>query len=244
MEKIRISKYFTDCGIMSRRAAEKEIEQGKVKVNGSTAVLGQQIDPEHDTVEYNGKTVRIPTSEKLCVMLNKPRGIVTTASDEKGRTNVTALCSSVRDNNGSPVRLYPIGRLDMDSDGLILLTNDGDLANKLTHPRHSIPKIYHVTVSGHLTDEQLSALGDPIVIDGRATAKVKISTVSRDSTSQVLEFELYEGRNRQIRRMCDAHGVRILRLCRVAIGDLKLGDLPTGKWRKLTDTELNYLKSI
>lgn len=244
MEKIRISKYFTDCGIMSRRAAEKQIELGRVKVNGSPATLGQKIDPDGDIVEYNGKRIRMHTDEKICIMLNKPRGIVTTASDEKGRTNITALCREVKDKNGRPVRLYPIGRLDMDSDGLILLTNDGDLANKLTHPRHSIPKIYHVTVSTHISDETLRSLGEPILIDGRATSPVNVTRLSQDSNSTLLRFELYEGRNRQIRRMCDAHGVNITRLSRVAIGDISLGDLPTGKWRRLTADEIEYLKKI
>lgn len=244
MEKIRISKYFTDCGIMSRRAAEKQIELGRVKVNGSPATLGQKIDPDGDIVEYDGKMVRMNTDEKICIMLNKPRGIVTTASDEKGRTNVTALCREVKDKNGRPVRLYPIGRLDMDSDGLILLTNDGELANKLTHPRHSVPKIYHVTVSTHISDEMLKSLGEPIIIDGRKTSPVSVTRLSQNGSTALLEFELYEGRNRQIRRMCDAHGVHILRLCRIAIGELSLGGLPVGKWRMLTEDETEYLKSI
>ena len=131
MEKIRISKYFTDCGVMSRRAAEEEIKQGKVFVNGHVAELGEKIDPEHDEVTWRGKRVESKSDERICIMLNKPRGIVCTASDEKGRRNVTDLCRDVKGPDGKSLRLYPIGRLDMDSDGLLLLTNDGCLANKL-----------------------------------------------------------------------------------------------------------------
>ncbi|MBE6547655.1 MAG: rRNA pseudouridine synthase [Ruminococcaceae bacterium] len=242
MESIRISKYFTDCGIMSRRAAEAEIQGGKVKVNGKIATLGQKIDPAVDVVEYNGKIIRMLTNEKFYIMLNKPRGIVTTASDEKGRTDVTHLCRDLKDSAGKSVRVYPIGRLDMDSDGLLLLTNDGELANKLTHPRHSIPKIYHVTIDGVLSDPQINVLGNSILIDGRETVPVTVQKLAQNASNTIVQFELYEGRNRQIRRMCDAHGVKIKRLCRVAVGDVKLGDLPVGKWRFLTENEIEYLQ--
>ena len=242
MESVRISKYFTDCGIMSRRAAEAEIEKGNVKVNGTLATLGQKIDPASDVVEYKGKRVCLPTDEKICVMLNKPRGIVTTASDEKGRADVTDICRDVTDSAGKRVRLYPVGRLDMDSDGLLLMTNDGELANKLTHPRHSIPKIYHVTLSGILSEQEVFALGSPIVIDGRETAPVTVKKLSQSDKTTLVQFELYEGRNRQIRRMCDAHGAKIQKLTRVAIGNITLGSLPVGKWRRLTDDEVKYLK--
>ena len=241
MEKIRISKFFTDCGVMSRRAAEAEIEKGSIKVNGIPAVLGQKIDPERDLVEYNGRRITLSREERITVMLNKPRGIVTTASDEKGRTDVTSLCADVTDNNGDSVRLYPVGRLDMDSDGLLLMTNDGELANKLTHPRHSIPKIYHVTLAGILDKEKISSLGSPIMIDGRLTSPVKVTKLGTEDGCTIACFELYEGRNRQIRRMCEAAGVRIKRLSRVAIGDLHLGSLPVGRWRKLTRDEIDYL---
>lgn len=242
MEKIRISKYFTDCGVMSRRAAEEEIKLGRVSVNGRIAELGEKIDPETDEIVYRGRVIKPQIDEKICVMLNKPRGIVCTASDEKGRRNVTELCRDVKGTDGQKARLYPIGRLDMDSDGLLLLTNDGALANKLTHPRHSIPKIYHVTLKGKFEPQSLSVLGEPVELDGRLTMRVRVKYVSGDESSTVAEFELFEGRNRQIRRMCELHGVRILRLQRVAIGKLKLGDLPEGKWRKLTAAEMSYLK--
>lgn len=243
MEKIRLSKYFTDCGVMSRRAAEEEIRLGKVTVNGNVAEIGEKIDPEQDEIIYKGKKIEPQSSVGVCIMLNKPRGVVCTASDEKGRKNVTDLCRGVKDSSGKPLRLYPIGRLDMDSDGLLLMTNDGALANKLTHPRHSIPKIYHVTLKGQFEPESLSVLGESVDLDGKRTMPVKVRFVRGDKESTVAEFQLYEGRNRQIRRMCELHGVRILRLQRAAIGKLKLGDLADGKWRPLTKEEIDYLKN-
>ena len=244
MEKIRLSKYFTDCGIMSRRAAEEEIKKGRVSVNGHVAELGEKIDPESDEIVYQGKTIKPEASSKVYVMLNKPRGIVCTASDEKGRDNVTDLCREVKDRAGKRVRVYPVGRLDMDSDGLLLLTNDGNLANKLTHPRHSIPKIYHVTVKGKYSAEDLAILGESIDLDGKATLPVKVTKVGDTENGMIVRFELYEGRNRQIRRMCEAHNVRILQLTRVAIGKIKLDKLENGRWRYLTEKEIHYLKTV
>ena len=241
MEEIRLQKYFTDCGVLSRRAAEDEIKAGRVKVNGKVASLGDKIDPEKDTVTYKGKVIEPEKgARRICVMLHKPRGYVTTTNDEKGRKCVTELVADVG------TRVYPIGRLDMDSDGLLLLTNDGELANYLTHPRHEIPKIYHVKVKGIPKREELWALGKPIEIDGMVTKPVDIRLVSTDrdgkEETSLLEFVLFEGRNRQIRRMCEARGVEILRLTRVAIGDIKLGKLAPGKWKYLSHGQIEYLK--
>ena len=235
MEEIKIQKYFTDCGIMSRRAAEAEIERGKVLVNGKPATLGMRIQAGVDVVEYNGKPIVPMVDERICIMLNKPRGFVTTMSDEKGRPTVCMLTEGVH------ARVYPVGRLDMDSDGLLLLTNDGALAEKLTHPRHSIPKIYHVTVIGEVSDEILQKLNAPMTIDGYKLRPTKTRIYKSFERSYVLEMTLFEGRNRQIRKMCDTVGLKITRLCRVALGDIKLGSLPEGKWRRLTKDELNYL---
>jgi len=244
MEKIRLQKYFTDCGVMSRRAADAAIEQGLVTVNGQTAHLGDKIEVGVDKVAYRGKSIAPQSNERVCIMLNKPRGIVCTASDEKGRIGVTELCRGVKDKSGAPLRLYPIGRLDMDSDGLLLLTNDGELANKLTHPRHSIPKIYNVTLKGKFDAAQLKKLGNPIVIDGKETMRVTVTKVSDNDSETVARFELFEGRNRQIRRMCEFNGIKILKLTRVAIGKIKLGDLENGKWRYLDEQEIHYLKTV
>lgn len=235
MEEIKIQKYFTDCGVMSRRAAEAEIERGKVLVNGIPATLGMRIRAGIDTVEYNGRPIIPMVDERICIMLNKPRGFVTTMSDEKGRPTVSML------TEGLHARVYPVGRLDMDSDGLLLLTNDGALAQKLTHPRHSIPKIYHVTIKGEVTDDVLHALNSPMTIDGYKLRPTKTRIHEKNERSCVLEMTLFEGRNRQIRKMCEKVGLKITRLCRVALGDIKLGSLPEGKWRRLTKDELNYL---
>lgn len=235
MEPIKLQKYFSDCGIMSRRAAEEEIKNGRVKVNGIVAELGQRIDPERDKVEYKGAAVQKRRDEKLYILLNKPRGYVTTLSDEKGRKNVTDLLQGISE------RVYPVGRLDMDSDGLLLLTNDGELTNRLTHPRHEIPKIYHVTVKGKVSSEQLCALGKPMVIDGYEILPVKTRALSCSADSTTLEMTLYEGRNRQIRKMCQSIELKITRLCRVALGSITLGTLEAGKWRFLTPKEVEYL---
>ncbi len=239
MDSVKLQKYFTDCGIMSRRAAEAEISAGKVKVNGAVAKLGDRIDPNLDTVEYNGHIVRQKAEERICVMLNKPRGYVTTMSDEKNRPTVAALVSNVGR------RVYPIGRLDMDSDGLLLLTDDGELANKLTHPRHEIPKIYLVTVSGKVSTEQLHALSSPMNIDGYEILPVKteIWEYSRKNNETILKMTLYEGRNRQIRKMCSLVELNITKLSRVAIGELTLSGVGVGKWRILNKDELDYLMS-
>ncbi len=237
MSPIRLQKYFTDCGVLSRRAAEEQIKLGRVLVNGETATLGTLVEPSCDRVEWNGKIIIPMCDETVCVMLNKPRGYVTTMSDEKGRKNVSMLVSNLK------MRVYPIGRLDMDSDGLLLLTNDGELTNILTHPRHEIPKIYHVKVKGGVMPEQLDLLGKEMVIDGYKIQPVKVTVLSRALDSTVLEMTLFEGRNRQIRKMCDKAGLKIGKLTRVAIGNINLGSLPVGKWRRLTKAEVAYLKN-
>jgi 23S rRNA pseudouridine2605 synthase len=168
-------------------------------------------------------------------MLNKPRGYVTTLSDDKDRKCVAELVEDVG------TRVYPIGRLDMDSEGLLLFTNDGELANKLTHPKHHIPKIYHVKIKGEITPEQLKALGKPMVIDDYEIQPVKCEIITRRDNFTVIRMELYEGRNRQIRKMCEQTELEIIKLQRVAIGNIKLGDLAPGKWRHLTKTQVDYL---
>jgi len=233
---IKLQKYFTDCGVLSRRAAEEEIKLGRVKVNGETAELGRRIDPETDTVEYRGRLIQPTASDKLCLLLNKPRGVVTTLSDDRGRRTVRELVSD------AGRRVYPVGRLDMDSDGMLLLTDDGELANRLTHPRHEIPKIYRVTVGGAVSDELLARLNESMTIDGYDILPVKTTKISSIPNETILEMALFEGRNRQIRKMCAAVGLSVLRLQRIAIGELTLGSLPQGKWRRLTDAELAYLR--
>ena len=237
MEPIRLQKYFTDCGILSRRAAETEIEAGRVKVNGITAEVGQKIFPGVDRVEYRGKPVEMPRRPgHTYVMLNKPRGFLTSMTDDRGRRCVTELVTDVGK------RIYPVGRLDLESEGLLLLTDDGDLTYRLTHPRHEIPKIYHVKLAGDVTEEEIEELAKPIELDGYLTQPLEIELVSRRDNATTLRMTLYEGRNRQIRRTCAARGYKVLRLCRVAIGELKLGNLAPGKWRYLTKSQVEYLK--
>ncbi len=239
--EIRLQKYMADSGLMSRRAAEAEILRGAVKVNGITAEIGQKIDPDSDRVEYQGKVVKIGFKKYIYIMLNKPRGYVTTASDEKGRPTVVGLCHDIQE------RIYPVGRLDMDSDGLLLLTNDGELANGLTHPRHTVPKIYHAEIEGVVDSASVKRLSSPMVIDGYEIMPVKCRVISvkkdtRRGDTSVIEMELFEGRNRQIRKMCELCSLNLKRLTRVAIGDLKLGNLKSGHWRHLTKTQVEYLK--
>lgn len=236
METVRLQKYFTDCGVLSRRAAEAEIAAGKVTVNGAVAVTGQKIDPERDVVEYRGVRVLPVAAEKVTVLLHKPRGFVTTLSDEKGRHTVAELVADVG------VRLYPVGRLDMDSDGLLLMTCDGELANRLIRPAHTLPKKYRVCVKGEVSPAALARLNEPFLLDGYTTRPAKVRLLSREGDNSLLSFELYEGRNRQIRRMCEEVRLPVLALTRVAIGELTLGNLPVGHYRVLTKKETDYLK--
>ena len=236
---VRINKFFTDCGVLSRRAAEAEILAGKVKVNGEIADLGQKIDPKRDVVEYKGVRISLPKNNSkrfTYVMLNKPCGYITTMTDDRGRKCVSELVSDVG------TRIYPVGRLDMNSDGLLLFTDDGELTNLLTHPKHEIPKIYHVKVSGGRDDKQIEALRKPMNIDGYNIEPVKVELASERSDYCILRMTLYEGRNRQIRKMCEQVHLKILSLRRVAIGKIELGDLALGKWRYLSGAEVKYLK--
>ena len=237
MEPIRISKYFTDCGVMSRRAADTAVERGEVKVNGITAVLGQKVTPGVDTVTWKGKKIVLPaTPAKMTIMLNKPRGYLTTLSDDKGRHTVAELVAN------AGVRLYPVGRLDMDSDGLLLLTNDGDLANKLSHPSHEVNKVYLAYVDGHVTAEQMESMTRPIEIDGKMTSPAGVRKAAYNQFETALEVTIHDGRNRQVRRLCEREGLRVRKLTRVAEGSLLLGNLDEGKWRKLTAAEIKRLK--
>lgn len=235
MEKIRLQKFFTDQKIMSRRSAEKVIEAGNVKINGKTAKLGDKVDPENDTVEFNGKIIEKTALSKRYIMLNKPIGYVSTVSDEKGRKCVLDLVKDVGE------RVYPVGRLDMFSDGLLIMTNDGELANRLTHPKNNVTKKYSVLIKGQISPEALATLTSPMDIDGYKIRPVGVHIVSVKNGNTSAIFTLHEGRNRQIRKMCEQCSLTVMRLTRIAIGSLKLGDLEKGKWRELTKAEVDYL---
>lgn len=246
MENIRLQKFFSDRGILSRRAAEAEILAGRVTVNGETAQLGMKIDPETDTVLYRGKRLSpvCDRADRTYIMLNKPAGYVTTMKDEQHRPTAASLL------HGLSRRVYPVGRLDMYSEGLLLFTDDGALTNRLTHPSHNIAKKYLVTIRGALRPEDAAGFTRPMTLDGyplRPVEAVLLDSNVRFSDgmdASVVEITLHEGRNRQIRRMCELLGFTVLRLRRISVGELSLGELPIGKWRFLTQKEIEYLKSI
>lgn len=231
----RIQKILSARGVASRRQAEEMISAGRVTCNGTVCNLGDRADPELDAIFVDGKPIPSP-QDLVYIMLNKPRGYVTTLSDEKGRKNVAQLVESCG------VRVYPVGRLDMDSDGLLLLTNDGDLANALMHPKNEVNKTYRVCVDGY-SETALSRLKKPIELDGYRIRQPEVSVVETKGEEAVVNVTIHEGRNRQVRRMCDAAGMTVMRLTRVSEGALKLGDLPIGKWRYLTKEEVNSLKN-
>ena len=222
-EPVRIQKILSESGVMSRRKAEDYIEKGKVTVNGRKAVIGQKIDPVRDIIAVEG--VRVDTRQhqkKIYLALHKPRGYVTTMSDEMDRRCVEQL---VQD---APGRVYPIGRLDRNSEGLLLLTNDGDFANHIMHD---------------ISDEQAMRLAEGVELDGQRTAPAQVTVLSKEPGRVVVQIVITEGRNRQIRRMCEAVGLEVARLKRISIGPVRLGMLPPGKWRMLTQPELSALQS-
>ncbi len=240
VEEMRLQKYLSEQGILSRRAAEEEIKRGRIKVNGKIAEIGMKIDPTRDHVEYAGKRVGADGAKsprKVYIMLNKPVGYVTTMSDEMGRPCVAELVSDVG------VRVYPVGRLDLESEGLLLFTNDGALANRLMHPKFHKPKVYHVKIRGEVEAEKIETLGRPMLIDGYETKPAEIGVVTRKQDFTVLSMKLFEGRNRQIRKMCEQLDLRVLALKRISIGEVKLGNLPIGAWRHLTRAQVESLKN-
>lgn len=229
----RLQKILASRGLCSRRKAEELITAGRVTVNGLVAQLGQSADPNQDIIALDGSV--IPSGEDyVYIMLHKPRGYVTTLSDEKGRPNVTQLVDCGK-------RVYPIGRLDMDSEGLLLLTNDGEFANHLMHPKAEVDKTYEVRVT-HFTPGGEKRLEQPITIDGYTIKPPKVKLLSVQGNSAHLTITIHEGRNRQIRRMCQAAGMHVTRLRRIAEGKVRLGELKKGTWRYLTQSEIDHLR--
>lgn len=227
----RLQKCISQAGLASRRAAEAMIEAGRVTVNGETAALGQSADPETDEIRVDGRL--LPRQGKpVYLMLHKPRGYVTTLSDEQGRRTVAQLVSDC------PVRVYPVGRLDLDSEGLLLLTNDGDAAYALTHPSHSVDKVYHVTVSGAEVEAAAEVIRGITDLDGERVRPAAVRVLGENK----LAVTIHEGKNRQVRRLCAKAGLKVHRLVRVAEGELRLGDLKRGAWRYLTEREIAYIK--
>ena len=230
----RLQKILSSRGVASRRAAEEMIKAGKITVNGRTALLGETADADTDEILVEGRP--LPSAQKnVYIMLHKPRGYVTTLSDEKGRATVKELVSDCK------VRVYPVGRLDMDSEGLLLLTSDGAFANAMMHPKHNVDKTYEVWVTG-FHEAATALLARPITLDGYQIRKPDVKLLWSDGRKAKYLVTIHEGRNRQVRRMCEAAGMVTTRLRRIAEGSLSLGDLPLGKWRYLTEEEIAGLK--
>ena len=235
---IRLQKYLAICGVASRRASEKIILEGRVSVNGKPVTqMGVQIDETKDIVTLDNKQI-FPEAEKHYLAYNKPVGEVTTVSDPEGRATVMDRFSDY------PVRLFPVGRLDYDSEGLLLLTNDGEMMNRVLHPSMEIQKVYWTKVSNHLSQEEIASLRKGVMIDGKMTSPASVRLIRENTFDTVLLIAIHEGRNRQVRRMINAIGHQVVCLRRIKFGPVSLGDLPAGKWRRLTPDEIEKLKRI
>lgn len=235
MAEERLQKYMAECGIASRRKSEELIRAGKVMVNGEPAEIGRKIDPNRDVVTVDGRKVR-HEQKHVYLMLNKPRGFISTMSDEYDRRCVAELVADVG------TRVYPVGRLDRDSEGLLLFTNDGKLANQLMHPSRHVPKTYRVTVRPEVTDDMITTMMTGMMLDGKQTLPADVKVLVKEPDRTVLEVTICEGRNRQIRRMCEQLGLEVARLKRISEGPVKLGMLKLATWRELTPEEVRALK--
>jgi pseudouridine synthase len=234
----RLQKILSQAGVASRRASEQLMLEGRVSVNGTVVrELGAKADAAHDDIRVDGRRIRV-VERRRYILLNKPAGYVTTRSDPQRRRTIMDLLSGVRDY------VYPVGRLDYDSDGLLILTNDGELAAQLTHPSHEVPRVYEVRVLGVPDGHDLSRLSRGVVIDGRRTAPAEVTPITEKSGQTTLRIVVHEGRNRQIRRMCDAIGHPVEQLTRVAIGPIRDLHLKPGRWRDLTDQEVASLRRV
>lgn len=235
----RLQKFLAEAGVASRRKAEELIVAGEIKVNGKVVTeLGTKIDPNKDEVFYQDKKISKIEVEMVYIMLHKPEGYVTTSKEQFGRPGVMDLVK------GIDARIFPVGRLDYDTSGLLLLTNDGDLTYKLTHPKHDVDKTYIAKLYGTPDDMDLQKFRRGVIIDGRKTKPAKIQIQEKGDRQSTVEIVIHEGRNRQVRKMCEAIKHPVAQLKRVATGELKLGDLPKGKYRHLTAKEVKYLKSL
>ena len=233
---LRLQKYLAEAGIASRRASEELITAGRVSVNGNTATLGMSIDPETDTVLFDGKPVK-QEEEIITIMLNKPKGVVSTSDDPQGRKTVQEYVKDI------PARLYNVGRLDINSEGLLLMTNDGELAHRMTHPKFSVAKTYFAICDGKLTPSEIASLVNGVTLDDGMTAPARVTRVNPTTAGDTsFLITIHEGKNRQIRRMLEAIGHRTLRLKREKFGPLYLGDLKPGETRRLTQDEMRSLR--
>ncbi|AFS78438.1 ribosomal large subunit pseudouridine synthase B [Gottschalkia acidurici 9a] len=233
---MRLQKFMAQCGVASRRKSEEIIQEGRVKVNGIIVKeLGVSIDSLEDNITVDDKRIK-PEGNKVYIALNKPTGYITTVSDQFGRKTVIDLISDIKE------RVYPIGRLDSDTSGLLLLTNDGDLAYKITHPKHEISKKYIAKVKGIPKEHKLKQFREGLKIDDYITSKAKVKIINEFEGNSILEIEIHEGKNRQVRKMCEKIGHEVIELERIAIGEINLKKIPLGKWRFLEKKEIEYLK--
>ncbi len=235
---VRLQKYLADCGIASRRGSEEIIRSGRVGVNGEPVTeMGVKIDEDNDLVTVDGSPVK-PLNKMIYIMLNKPAGYVTTVSDDKGRDTVMDLVSDI------PVRIYPVGRLDYDTEGLLLMTNDGDLTYRITHPKNNVQKTYIAEITGNIGMDTITRLRNGVMIDGVRTAPAEVNVIGATQLGTKIEITIHEGRNRQVRRMFESVGCIVKRLKRTKEAGLNLGHVPLGRWRKLSESEVNMLKKI
>lgn len=237
MEEVRLQKYLAECGIASRRKCEELISAGKIIVNGNIAILGTKINPQKDKVEYKGREIKLEKNNYIYILLNKPIGVVTTANDQFNRETVIDLININE-------RIVPVGRLDMYTSGAIILTNDGDFIYKVTHPKHEIDKTYTVTLKGIISTEEVQNLRDGVKIDNEyitKPARVKILKTDNEKNISRLEITIHEGKNRQVRKMCEAVGKKVIALHRSKIGSIGVKDLKIGKWRYLNNREVNEI---
>ena len=232
-EKIVLQKYMASCGVASRRKCQTLISEGKVKINGKVASLGAKVSLKKDIVTLEDKKIELTKIDKFYIMLYKPRGFITTLHDEHGRKCVAQLVKDI------PARIFPVGRLDKDSEGLLLMTNDGDFANRVIHPSKNIWKTYRVTVKPTITEDQLNHLCSITSIDSKPIEPPRIEVIAKEPGRAVLKISIKEGINRQIRKMCEETGIQVSRLKRIAIGNLKLGMLTPGKWKHLKEDEIS-----
>ncbi len=234
----RIQKVLSELGVLSRRKAEEAVAAGRVTVNGRPCAVGQAVDPRKCVIALDGVNIAVEKQRKpVVLMLHKPRGVVVTTSDEQGRRSVMDLLGDY------PTRVYPVGRLDRNSEGLLLLTNDGELANQIMHPSGRLGKTYRVTVRGAVSEEQTVALSTGVALDGKPTLPASVRVVTREPERSVLQLTIYEGRNRQVRRMCEAVGLTVARLRRTSVGPVRLGMLPPGQYRELAPGEVAALRN-
>jgi len=233
---MRLQKFIAECGIASRRSAEKIIESGRVSVNGEIVdYMGCVINPDTDIVEIDGRRIEAE-AQKYYIMLNKPKNYVTTVSDDLGRPTVMQLVTDIN------ARIYPVGRLDFDTTGLLIMTNDGEFANILAHPSHVVNKVYIARIDKPLSEEQLKKLSGGVELDGVMTAPAKAENIKRPQKGFEVKITIHEGRNRQVRRMLECVGANVMSLKRISVGSITLGNLPEGKWRRLSDAEINKLR--